>query len=77
LQKIVTLIAAAGVLALCAAPTIAAPKKNTPGHLMQQRGSVPGHPGASGYAPGHVKKMNRAGYNARAFAPGRRTYRLR
>ena len=25
----------------------------TPGHLMQQRGSLPGHPGASGYAPGH------------------------
>ena len=25
----------------------------TPGHEMQEHGSVPGHPGASGYAPGH------------------------
>lgn len=29
---------------------------NTPGHQMQQKGSVPGSPGASGYAPGHTKK---------------------
>lgn len=27
----------------------------TPGHEMQEHGSVPGHPGASGYAPGHNK----------------------
>ena len=27
----------------------------TPGHEMQEKGSVPGHPGASGYAPGHTK----------------------
>jgi hypothetical protein len=26
---------------------------NAPGHEMQEHGSVPGHPGASGYAPGH------------------------
>ena len=25
----------------------------TPGHEMQERGGVPGHPGASGFAPGH------------------------
>jgi hypothetical protein len=24
-----------------------------PGQQMQEKGSVPGHPGASGYAPGH------------------------
>jgi hypothetical protein len=29
------------------------PARATPGHLMQQKGSLPGHPGASGYAPGH------------------------
>ena len=29
---------------------------NTPGHMMQRFGSVPGHPGASGYAPGHLKR---------------------
>jgi hypothetical protein len=27
----------------------------TPGHEMQEHGSVPGSPGASGYAPGHNK----------------------
>jgi hypothetical protein len=40
----------------------------SPGHKMQKFGSVPGYPGASGYAPGQVKKMRR-GYNARAYAP--------
>jgi hypothetical protein len=29
--------------------------KETPGHEMQEHGSVPGNPGASGYAPGHTK----------------------
>lgn len=29
---------------------------STPGHMMQQNGPVAGHPGASGYAPGHLKK---------------------
>jgi hypothetical protein len=29
------------------------PARATPGQLMQQKGSLPGHPGASGYAPGH------------------------
>jgi len=28
-------------------------QKMTPGHEMQKRGSGPGSPGASGYAPGH------------------------
>jgi hypothetical protein len=27
----------------------------SPGHEMQEHGSVPGSPGASGYAPGHTK----------------------
>jgi len=30
------------------------PGKNTPGHIIQRCGSVPGHPGGSGYAPGHI-----------------------
>jgi hypothetical protein len=29
------------------------PGRSTPGHEMQENGSVPGSPGASGYAPGH------------------------
>jgi hypothetical protein len=35
---------------------------NTPGHQMQEKGSVPGSPGASGYAPGHVKKEDNASH---------------
>ncbi len=42
-------------------------KGMSPGHKMQKFGSVPGYPGASGYAPGQVKKMR--GYNSRASAP--------
>lgn len=73
--KIVALVTAAGFLAMTAAPTIAAPK-NTPGHKMQARGSVPGYPGASGYAPGQVKKMRaNRGHSASAFAPGHRKRR--
>jgi hypothetical protein len=68
--KILTLVTA--VILVCASfsPTFAAPK-NTPGHLMQRHGSVPGHPGASGYAPGHLKKKWHA-RSARHFAPGHR-----
>ena len=68
----------AGLVALAVTPSVAAPKfKNTPGHMMQRHGSVPGYPGASGYAPGHTKKMTRSRSNARAFAPEYRRYRLR
>ena len=42
-------------------------KGMSPGHKMQKFGSKPGYPGASGYAPGQVKKMR--GHNARAHAP--------
>jgi hypothetical protein len=31
----------------------------TPGHMMQEKGPVPGHPGASGYAPGHDRDANK------------------
>ena len=30
--------------------------EKTPGAQMQDKGSVKGSPGASGYAPGHLKK---------------------
>jgi hypothetical protein len=47
----------------------------TPGHKMQRLGSVPGHPGASGYAPGHQMqaKGSRRGPGASGYAPGRTT----
>ena len=78
MQKALPLLLAAGFAALAVTPSLAGPKfKNTPGHMMQRYGSVPGHPGASGYAPGHIKKMTRSRYHARAYAPEYRRYRLR
>ena len=44
------------------------------GQRMQDRGSLPGHPGASGYAPGHEmqEKGSRPGHpGASGYAPGR------
>jgi hypothetical protein len=46
---------------------------STPGLKMQDRGSVPGRPGASGYTPGHQmqQKGSRAGEpGASGYAPG-------
>ena len=61
------------VAELITASTIAgsAAPKSTPGHSMQQRGSVPGHPGASGYAPGHLKKK-KGPHDAHSYAHGHR-----
>jgi len=69
MTKLLTLVAAAILTLACVLPGAAAPK-STPGHMMQQRGSVPGHPGASGYAPGHLKRAAHV-RSARDFAPGR------
>jgi len=54
-QKIISL---AGAAALALAPVCAfawnsTADSATPGHQMQEHGSVSGQPGASGYAPGH------------------------
>ena len=35
--------------------------KMSPGHEMQEHGSVRGQPGASGYAPGHEMKDHGSG----------------
>jgi hypothetical protein len=46
---------------------------STPGQKMQDRGSVSGQPGASGYTPGHrmQEKGSRAGEpGASGYAPG-------
>ena len=63
-------IIAVAAVALMASPAFAATaKSNAPGQQMQKSGSVAGSPGASGYAPGHVKK--KAGvHTASKFAPG-------
>ena len=73
MPKILTLVAAAILTLASVLPGAAAPKsapKGAPGQMMQQRGSVPGHPGASGYAPGHLKRVAHV-RSAREFAPGR------
>ena len=74
MYKLAILGAAALSFAL-ASPSVSFAKNNkgmSPGHKMQKFGPVPGYPGASGYAPGQVKKMR--GYNSRAYAP---RYRVR
>jgi hypothetical protein len=64
------------ILAIAAAALIASTpfalakdaKSSAPGQMMQQHGSVAGSPGASGYAPGHLKKKK--GSSAAKYAPG-------
>jgi hypothetical protein len=55
--KMLSIAAVAGVLLgstalVQAEEKMSGPSGSTPGHEMQQKGSVPGSPGASGYAPG-------------------------
>jgi hypothetical protein len=48
-------------------------QENAPGQRMQEKGSVPGHPGASGYAPGQrmQEKGSKSGEpGASGYAPG-------
>ena len=75
MPRLLILLAAAGFVLAAPLPASTAPA-DTPGHQMQRKGSVPGHPGASGYAPGHLKKATRA-HSARAFAPGHRKAKAR
>jgi hypothetical protein len=71
-------ILAAALSIVFASSAIAAPKQGngnsqkSPGQMMRANGSVDGYPGASGYAPGQVKKMKKA-RDARAYAPRYRT----
>ena len=70
-----TLFALAAAAALVSGTTFGALAQNTtaPGQQMQEKGSVRGSPGASGYAPG--QKMHRRGSvkgttGASGYAPG-------
>jgi len=73
--KLVSLAAAAALIGTTAFSYAQAPTQNTaPGQRMQDRGSVPGQPGASGYAPGQQmqQKGSKSGEpGASGFAPGR------
>jgi hypothetical protein len=73
--KLITLAAASVLIATTSLGYAQAPtQNNAPGQRMQDRGSVPGQPGASGYAPGQQmqQKGSKSGEpGASGFAPGR------
>jgi hypothetical protein len=73
--KLVTLAAASVLIATTSLGYAQAPtQNNAPGQRMQDRGLVPGQPGASGYAPGQQmqQKGSKSGEpGASGFAPGR------
>ena len=75
---LISLMAAAGLIAASGAAGYAqssTPEK-TPGHKMQDKGSVKGSPGASGYAPGQLmqeKGSVKGTAGASGYAPGRAT----
>jgi hypothetical protein len=74
-QTMKSLIIAATAAAILTAPGFAA-QAQTPGLDMQTKGSVNGSPGASGYAPGHLKNQKgsvKGTTGASGYAPGHTT----
>jgi hypothetical protein len=73
--KSLTLFAAVAMLA--AAPTLGyAQNSQAPGQMMQEKGSVKGDAGASGYTPGHQmqeKGSVKGTTGASGYAPGHAT----
>lgn len=70
-----TFIAGAIAAGLLTIPAVAQAQM-TPGHEMQEKGSVKGSPGASGYAPGHQmqeKGSVKGTTGASGYAPGHGT----
>ncbi len=63
--QLLSIAAAAGLLAASTVVGYAqrSTDRDTPGHQMQENGSAAGHPGASGYAPGHQSDKDRMGSN--------------
>ena len=75
LMKFVTLAAAAALIA-GASVNANAQKTTAPGQQMQEKGSVSGSPGASGYAPGiqmQEKGSVKGTTGASGYAPGHAT----
>jgi hypothetical protein len=76
-RQFLALAVAAGFLAGVSTAAVAqsTPDK-TPGHKMQEKGSVAGHAGASGYAPG-IKMQEKGSVKgttgASGYAPGHAT----
>ena len=74
-MRLSSLAAAAALVIAGSTVATAGPATTSPGQMMQQRGSLKGHPGASGYAPG--QRMQRQGSvrgepGASGYAPGHR-----
>jgi len=68
-------LAAAGLFAASTGLALAqsSTPSRTPGHEMQNKGSVKGEPGASGYSPGdrmHDKGSVKGSPGASGYAPG-------
>jgi hypothetical protein len=75
-SKLLSIVAAAGLLlgTTVLGHAQSSTQKNAPGQRMQDRGSVPGEPGASGYSPGNQTRDRggKAGEpGASGFAPSR------
>jgi hypothetical protein len=75
--KIISIAAAAGLLVGSTAIGYAqsSSQDSAPGQQMQDKGSVPGQPGASGYAPGQQmqdKGSKPGSPGASGFAPGQK-----
>ena len=72
MRNMLSVAAAAGLLfgtsALCLAQGGA--QDNAPGQKMQDKGSVRGQPGASGYAPGHQDSTSGQGSRSGGTNPG-------
>ena len=74
MKKLLPLLTAAALLTVWSMPASAqGASDSSPGHKMQDKGSVKGQPGASGYSPGH--KMQDKGSKgdspgASGYAPG-------
>lgn len=75
MKKSILAIAAAALIASTPFALAKNAKSSAPGQMMQKNGSVAGSPGASGYAPGHLKKKRTSaakyapGYNKRVVQP--------
>ena len=72
------IIALSTAALIASAPVVFAQgvSSKTPGHEMQQKGSVKGSPGASGYAPGQemqAKGSKKGTEGASGYAPGQTT----
>jgi len=74
MKKLLPLLAATALMVAGAMPASAqGASDSTPGHKMQEKGSVKGQPGASGYSPGHqMQEKDEKGHNpgGSGYAPG-------